>query len=87
MKYLLPLAFTVVLFTGCTVNGHIEDKSQVIECTDVRDKSVFVYKSDTVTDIRLGFNTVSMNIVTIDGVAMHITEKDEPFYKCVPYNG
>ena len=85
MKKLLTL-ITIVLLTSCTIEGKLDesDKNKLTECIDTRDGEVFIFNTNTITNVRLDLinSTGSFDIITLEGIKKTLNSNSEIFLKC-----
>lgn len=83
---LLAIILTLLLVSGCTINGGDvvkEDLNKIIICKDTRDGETFSFNTNTVTNSRQGFGAVSsIDIITDDGKQMTISDDMNSWLKC-----
>jgi len=83
MKYLLLIAIAL-LMSGCTVSGKVseEELNKLKVCTDTRDGEKFIFNTNTVYDVRAGFENWSFSLVDTNGSTHHLTAQSELYLKC-----
>ena len=80
------ILITALLISGCTVNADITEQSRnrLATCTDFRDGEVFIFNTNTVTNVRYGFGVEhTMDIVTTDGKKRSLSIGMTAYLKCV----
>lgn len=84
MKTLIIFLALSLTLSGClNFGGKLseESKNKTVRCTDLRDGEVFTYKSNTVTNIRIGTDS-SFDFVDTKGNKRTARASHEVFLKC-----
>lgn len=85
MKTIIKLLTIGVLFVSCTVDGSLsdEDKGKLVECVDMRDNEVIVFKSDSIKNIRYGFSApTTFDVRDTSGTMRTFSSENDGDYKC-----
>ncbi len=78
--------FMIILLSGCTFDSGVseESKNKVMTCTDTRDGETFTFKTNDITNARVGFiSDTSFDVVDLSGVKRTLTKSMELYIKCV----
>lgn len=90
LKTRLKTVFAICLIfglVGCSIEGEMQNKNMLINCTDTRDGEKWSYNTNTVSNVRVGIGSPhSMDLVDTEGRKRHVTSDMETYIKCVPAN-
>ena len=89
MKIILISLVAITLLAGCTLEGKVDDRHrhEVKECVDSRDGERFSFAVSTAKNIRLGVNSVCMDVTDFTRKERHICTEHEAWLKCKTIGG